>query len=40
MKVFDTKHGFYAEVHCHPDEKGLLGGLFSKKKEVEASLCR
>ena len=40
MKVFDTKHNLYAELHCHPDEKGLISGLFSRKKEIEASLCR
>lgn len=40
LKVFDAKNGYYCEIHCYPDEKGLIGGFFSKKKDTDVATAR
>lgn len=40
MKVFDHKHGYFCEIHLYPDEKGLIGGLFSRKKDIDCAAAR
>ncbi len=40
MKIFDQKNGFLCELHIYPDEKGLIGGLFSRKKDLDCTVAR
>jgi len=40
MRIYDRKNGFYCEIQVYPDEKGLIGGFFSRKKDVDCAAVK